>query len=163
MIKYERLQVDEFDAVVTGELTHMALHLEQMLSTIIISFFQVGRQMEFRRIVLDRDGLTFQQKIDIVRCFLPLLNDETLRNDLKALLNDVEEFKSWRNAVAHGRDDGSSKDPLCLVVSLVNRAGRERVVEITKELHEKMLASMGVVLDKLAEANLAVREDPGLA
>jgi hypothetical protein len=158
MIKYEKLSKIEFDAVVTGELTHMALHLEHTIGDMIISFFQVCRGTEFRRLILDRDGLTFQHKIEIVRCCLPLMEELAAKHDLKKLLNRVEEFKAWRNALAHGHDDGSTKKPLRLVVSMVNRGGRDKVVEITKESHEKMLDEMGAVLDKLIAAEKAVQE-----
>lgn len=72
-MEYKALNKEDFDAVVTGELTHYALWLEGELNNIISEYFITddGRRGEFERLLLQRDALTFQDKIEIVRGMLP--------------------------------------------------------------------------------------------
>jgi len=149
MIKYEELQLDEFDAVVTGELTHLAIHLEGELDNIIIDVFQVCKVQEFRKLILHREGLKFQDKIEIVRCCIPMLEKVVDPAELKKTLNEVEAFKAWRNALSHGHDVGSTSEPLKMRVEIINRAGKEKIVEITPESHQVMLDEIDVVLVRL--------------
>lgn len=158
MIKYEDLELDEFDAVVTGELMHLAIHFEGELDDIIIDTFQVCKTTEFRKLILHREGLKFQDKIEIVRCCIPMLEKIVSPLELKKTLNEIESFKAWRNALSHGRDVGSTADPLKLCVEIVNRAGKEKVVEITPESHQAMLDEMDVVLTRMKKMAEAINE-----
>ncbi|WP_316348915.1 hypothetical protein [Desulfuromonas acetoxidans] len=158
MIDYNKLDIEEFDAVVTGELTHLAIHFEYWLDEIIIDFFQVCKTKEFRKFVLDRDGLKFQDKIEIVRCCLPLLGEVGQTLELKSILNDIEKFKSWRNALAHGRDGGSESSPLKMSVEIINRAGKEKNIEITPQSHQKMLRDMEVLLEKIKKTSSVIEK-----
>ncbi len=55
---YEKLSKDDFDAVVTGEMTHYALWNEKWLDGLIAVYFisDLTKQSDFRRLILDRDG-----------------------------------------------------------------------------------------------------------
>ena len=68
-MKYEDLSKEEFDAIVTGELTHRSLRMEAEINELITDFFvkEKGKKDDFKRLLLFRDGLTFQGKIDIVK------------------------------------------------------------------------------------------------
>ena len=158
MIEYGKLGLEEFDAVVTGDLTHLAIQFEHYLNDIIIDVFQVCREKEFRKLILHREGLKFQDKIEILRCCIPILGEHAEKLELKKILNDVEVFKSWRNALAHGRDAGSTGEPLKLRVEVINRAGKEKVIEITPASHQVMLDEMDVLLLKLKKAAEIINE-----
>lgn len=147
MINYDTMGIEEFDAVVTGELTHYALHMEHHLEKCITQFFGVRRADDFFRIVLRRDGLTFQDKIEIVRAFEPLAPRAA---GLGKVLKEVEEFKALRNSAAHGRDDGSVQSPLKLVFGSVSRSGKEKLVEITPKSHRAFLLQADDLLERLA-------------
>jgi len=71
---YVTLSREEFDAVVTGELTHYSLWFEQAIVQIITTYFvrQNDRAENFERLVMWREGLTFQDKIEILRAMIPL-------------------------------------------------------------------------------------------
>ena len=100
---YKTLSREEFDAIVTGELTHYALWLEREMTEVIGSHF-MGRskkRVDFERLFLRRDGLTFQDKIDIVRAMLPMFRNQSASSDLKRLLMQVEEFKAFRLSLIH--------------------------------------------------------------
>jgi hypothetical protein len=158
-MNYEELGQEDFDAVVTGELTHYALCLEDELNDIITRYFcrTTEIQKDFRRLILFRDGLTSQDKIEIVRGMIPLFNlkDEQVAEP-KAILKRIEDFKSWRNAMAHGVDVTGDKFEGVLKVEVVNRAGKERVIEITPQSHrEKMEEAEGILKDiKKAKENI---------
>lgn len=150
-MNYEELGQEDFDAVVTGELTHYALWLENELNDIITDYFcrNTKIQKDFRRLILFRDGLTSQDKIEIVRGMIPLftLNDEKA-SEFKAILKKIEDFKSWRNAMAHGSDVTGENFKGVLKVEVVNRAGKERVIEISPQSHrEKMQEAENILND----------------
>jgi hypothetical protein len=151
---YDELDKEDFDAVVTGELTHYALWLEEEINGIICDYFSIpkSRIYDFRRLVLYRDGLTFQDKLEIVRGMLPLLGKAAEDADLKSMLKQVEDFKAWRNAMAHGLDIARNEDIAKLKIEIVTRSGKERVVEITPESHERMMDEVGSLLEKLQNA-----------
>jgi len=147
-MKLEELDLEEFDAVVTGELTHYALHLEDCLDKLVAAYFVSSeeRRSDFKRLMLHRDGLTFQHKIEIVRAMGPLFGETSSRVDLKSLLKRIEEFKAYRNALAHGRDDSSDSQPLTMRVEIVSRSGKPRTVEITPASHTTMCAETDELL-----------------
>jgi len=153
-MNYHELDKEDFDAVVTGELTHYSLWLEEEINGIICDYFRVpeSRIHDFKRLVLYRDGLTFQDKLEIVRGMLPFLGEVAEDTDLKSILKQVEDFKAWRNAMAHGRDVAREEDIANLRIEVVTRSGKERVVEITPESHQRMMDEVEALLEKLQRA-----------
>jgi hypothetical protein len=140
-----------FDALVTGELTHSAIALENELDGIISDYF-VGinqKAVDFTRLFLRRDGLTFQDKIEVVRGMLPLFQESIDLDDLKSHLNRVEEFKSWRNAMAHGRNIPVDEAELKLRIITVTRSGKEQIIEITPDSHRRRIEDMQVLRGEL--------------
>lgn len=140
-MNYRELSQEDFDAIVTGELTHLALALEDVANGIICEYFigMSDKEDAFRRLILYRDGLTFHDKLEIIRGMLPLFGEAAEECGLKQILNEVEKFKSWRNELAHGLDKTDPKEPLKLIVGVVSLSGKEKLVEITPESHEEML------------------------
>ncbi|HEY8911446.1 MAG TPA: hypothetical protein VIM51_14370 [Desulfosporosinus sp.] len=67
-MEYENLGQEDFDAIVTGELTHTSLQLEDELNGIITDYFieNNNKLNTFKSLLLYRDGLTFQDKMEIV-------------------------------------------------------------------------------------------------
>jgi len=153
-MKYNTLNKEEFDALVTGELTHYALWLEGEVNNIISDYFITDnrKRSEFERFLLHRDGLTFQDKIEIVRSMLPLFSVVAEELDLKSLLNEIEEFKSWRNALAHGLDVSPDDKAPLIRVEVVTRAGKVRVYEITPESHETTMKKTEDLLVRVQQA-----------
>jgi hypothetical protein len=152
-MKYKDLSHEDFDAIVTGELTHYALWFEGEIINIITDYFlgSSPKRSDFKRILLLRDGLTFQDKIEIVRAMIPLFDQNAITANLKLLLKQVEEFKSWRNALAHGADVSDNDTKAELKVEVVSRSGKEQVVHITPEFHEtKMAEAEKLLLDLTA-------------
>jgi len=158
---YTALNQEEFDAVVTGELTHLAIWLEGELDHVISGYFVENhyRRGDFQRLMLRRDGLTAQDKIEIVRGMLPLLGltEEDLAN-WKSLLKRIEDFKSWRNAMAHGVDVTPEPYAGELVIELVNRAGAEKQVRISTESHKEMVTRAEGLLEAVTGARVALFE-----
>lgn len=148
---YRSLTHEDFDAMVTGELTHYAIWLENVLIDVISDFFSVAeRRSDFERLLLRRDGLTFQDKIEIVRAMLPLLGNQAAADQLKSLLPKIEDFKAGRNAFAHGVDvTPAGVHPPTIHVEVVTRSGKEKVVEVTPESHAASLAHADVLLKEL--------------
>ncbi len=83
-MRYEDLDKEDFDAIVTGELTHYAIWMEDKINSLITDYFvsDKSKSKDFRRLFLYRDGLTFQDKLEIARGMIPLLGlndqDQTL-------------------------------------------------------------------------------------
>lgn len=153
-MNYDNLSHQDFDAVVTGEITHYALWFEEEVTGIIADYFlqTSPRKSDFQRLLLQRDGLTFQDKIEIVRAMCPLFGEKAVTVKLKAALKRIEDFKSWRNALAHGVDVSNDDDKPELKVEVVSRSGKEKVVHITAKAHEAKLAEAEALLDKLKAA-----------
>lgn len=137
------------------QLTHQAIWLEGELNDIITGYFCRTTEIQkyFGRLILFRDGLTAQDKIEIVRGMLPLfeISDEDKRV-LKSLLSRIVEFKSWRNAVVHGMDVTGGKFEDVLEIEVVNRAGRERLVKITPQSHREKLEEADTLLRDIRAA-----------
>jgi hypothetical protein len=159
-LNYDKLQKDEFDAVVTGELTHRAIWLEHEVIGIITDYFvsDAGRRDDFRRLTMLRDGLTFQDKLEIARGMIPLLEPKASEMSLGSLLKRVEDFKAYRNAFAHGVDVSGSDTSNHLRIELVSRSGKERVIEVTPASHREMIASADKLLEELQAARKSVGE-----
>lgn len=155
VVEYEKLSKEDFDALVTGELTHNAIWLEDELVEIISDyFFQIVTRADFQRLLLRRDGLSFQDKIEIVRALLPRFANQLAATELRPLLVSIEEFKSTRNAFAHGLDVTPSTVTGVLHVEIINRAGKERVVVVTPESHRKLLIEADSMLKNLQNLRL---------
>jgi hypothetical protein len=137
---YRNLNRDDFDAIVTGELTHQAVWLEGELETAIVNYFAVAKatRPDFRRLMLQRDGVTFQTKIDLVRSIISADEFESdYRNAWKSALSRIEELKRIRNAMAHGRDFGG--EGLEIKIGYVSRAGKDVEITIKPDSHTKLL------------------------
>ncbi len=163
-MEYKNLSKEDFDAIVTGELTHYALWLEDELNDIISDYFIANdtKRTDFKRFFLYRDGLNFQDKIEIMHGMLPLFGDVAKEVDLKSLLNQIEEFKSWRNALAHGVDVSSDNESPLIRVQVVTRSGKEKVVEITPESHESKIKETEELLVKIQNARNKLRPNKSL-
>jgi hypothetical protein len=149
---YSKFSKEDFDAMVTGELTHFALWFETVIVGIITVFLaQPNRREQFIRVLMRREGLTFQDKIEIARALL-LDFDSDVAVKLKPLLNRVEAFKATRNALAHGHDvspEGVSGPTMW--VGIVTRSGHEKRIEITPESHAQLMNGLDVLLSELQE------------
>ena len=159
-MKYEQLNHGDFDAIVTGELTHYALWLEDAINGIICEYF-IGsseREDDFRRLILYRDGLTFRDKLEIVHALIPVFGKTAERCNLKSLLNRIEEFKSWRNSLAHGWDRSDPDEPRKIVIEVVGHSGKEKRVEITPASHCEMMEQTAKLLEEVSEARRQLRE-----
>lgn len=158
--KYSKLSQEDFDAIVTGELTHYNMWLEDEIDGIICGYFieDVFKILDFRRLFLLRDGLTFQDKIEIVRGMLPSLESEIKTANLKNILKQVEDFKAWRNAMAHGRDCSDEEWAFKLKIETVSRSGKEKILEITPESHVQMLSDVDDLLERLRDVRLELQE-----
>jgi hypothetical protein len=158
---YAKLDAESFDAIVTGELVHQALHVEQVLVSIICDHFcREGVENDFRRLLLYRDGLSFQDKIEIVRALLPTLRPTDLASQLKTALQQAEELKSLRNAFAHGLDVvGIPGDDLEIKIEIVGRSGKEKRISVTPTSHcQTMLQAEELVAKLRFIAKNLVRE-----
>jgi len=153
-MEYRNLSKGDFDAVVTGEITHYALWLEEELNEIISDYFIMdsNKRSEFKTFLLYRDGLTFQDKIEIVRGMLPLFDVAPEELNLKSLLKEIEEFRSWRNALAHALDVSPDDNAPLIRVQVVTRSGKERIYEITPESHESAMKKAEDLLAQVQEA-----------
>ena len=158
-MKYEDLSHEDFDAIVTGELTHYALWLEDEIADMVVDYFLQSsrKKSDFKRLLLMRDGLTFQDKIDIVRAMIPLFGKNTTTIGLKLLLKHVEDFKSLRNALAHGVDVSDNDAKPELKVEVVSRSGKTKVVHITPKSHETKMAEVDKLLSDLISTRKALR------
>lgn len=156
---YRALTREDFDAMVTGELTHYAIWLENVLINIISDFFAINaRRNDFERLLLRRDGLTFQDKLEITRAMLPLFANRDVAERLKAILGKIEEFKSTRNAFAHGMDVTPVETASPSVhVEIVTRSGKEKVVEVTPESHTAVMAYAETLLEEIQAVREALR------
>jgi len=137
-MRFEDLDKEDFDAIVTGELTHYAIWMEDEINRLITDYFvsDKSKSKDFRRLLLYRDGLTFQDKLEIARGMIPLLglNDQD-QTQFRTILNAVEDFKSWRNAMAHGLDTTPGDCKGVIRIWIVSRSGKEKTIEITPESH----------------------------
>ena len=153
-MEYRNLGKEDFDAVVTGEITHYALWLEEELNGIISDYFITDskKHNEFKTFLLYRVGLTFQDKIEIVRGMLPLFDVAEEETDLKSLLKEIEEFKLWRNALAHGLDVSPDDNAPLIRVQVVTRSGKDRIYEITPESHKSAMKKAEDLLVRVQQA-----------
>jgi hypothetical protein len=158
---YTSLSQEEFDAVVTGELTHRAISIESELENVISGYFVENhhRRGDFQRLLLRRDGLSAQDKIEVVRAMLPLFGlTESQVVEWKSALKQAEEFKGWRNATSHGTDVTPQPYAGELVIEIVNRAGVEKQVSITPASHAALIERTDSLIDKLAAARVSLFE-----
>jgi hypothetical protein len=159
---YSKLTKDAFDAIVTGELTHLTISHEGEVNNIISDYFIgiSGRRSDFERLFLYRDGLTFQDKIEIIRAMFPLFGELTSSLELKKLINGVEEFKNYRNAMAHGLSVVDDKS-LTLKIEIVSRSGKPKIVTITPESHNKFYEKGALLFEKLKKVREEIIRNTG--
>ncbi len=150
-MNYRNLSKEDFDAIVTGELTHYSIWMENVLIDLISTqLSQPARRVDFERLLLRRDGLTFQDKIEIVRAMLAQFSNKLAAQKLKPLLTKIEEFKAYRNAFAHGTDVTPSNNPDGgIYIEIVARSGKEKVVLVTPESHETTMSEAEALLKEL--------------
>jgi hypothetical protein len=154
---YKTLLREDFDAVVTGELTHYAIWLEDEIVTILADHYaNDATRSDFVRLILRRDGLTFQSKIEITRATVPAFRDHLAAAKLPGLLKRVEEFKGYRNAFAHGLDQTPEDVKGEIHVGLVNRAGKETIRKVTPESHSAMMDATERLLVELRSVREAL-------
>jgi len=148
---YADLEKEDFDAIVTGEMTHYALWLEGEINGIISDHFKPanGRLQQFQIFILQREGLTFQDKLEIVHGLLPFFPNQTAAQALKPLLKKVEDFKAWRNALAHGTDATENDTGHEIKIEAVSRSGRYKAYRITPTSHAKKIGEAEKLLKKL--------------
>lgn len=152
-MNYRELSKEEFDAIVTGELAHQVIWFEGELIGIILDYFfgKSKKKVECEQLIFRRDGIGFQDKIEIVRGMFHLFSDQATVKRLELALKQIEILGRLRNAFAHGTDVGETeKDKLSLKVSLVSRSGKERIVQVTPESHTKYLSDLDGLLKELA-------------
>lgn len=162
-MSYEKLSREDFDAIVTGELTHLSIWLESQIMTIIADYFlgDSPKKETFSTLLLRRDGLTFQDKIDILRALEPLLGEVAKEVNLISILKRIEEFKSFRNSFAHGMD-ASEGESLTLVVETVGRSGRPKSITVTPQSHRDTVTETELLLEELKQARLRFATNPSL-
>ncbi len=150
-MNYRNLSKEDFDAIVTGELTHYSIWMENVLIDIISTqFSQPARRVDFERLLLRREGLTFQDKIEIVRAMLPQFSNKPAAGKLKPLLTKIEEFKAYRNAFAHGTDvTTSNNQDGGIYIEIIARSGKEKLVLVTPESHEITMSEAEALLKEL--------------
>jgi hypothetical protein len=138
---YEGFDVETFDAIVTGELVHQALQCEQELIRIIADHFcREGVESAFKRLLLYREGLSLQHKIEIVRAMLPMLHPAEPASELKLSLRKLEELTALRNAFAHGLGStDANREDLSIAVEIVTRSGTEKIITVTPITHCKAM------------------------
>ena len=148
-MNYSKLDREDFDAIVTGELTHYAIWLEDELNGIICDYFidDSDKTEDFKRLFLYRDGLTFQDKIDIVRAMIPLFGAKSETLNIKRVLTEVEKYKTWRNAMAHGLDVSDDKPRTTLRIQTFSRSGKGKELEITPKSHQAKMDEAGKLLE----------------
>ena len=157
-IRYQDLSHEDFDAVVTGELTHLALWHENELINIIASYFigDTNKSADFVRLLLRRDGLTVQDKLEIVRAMEPLFLGKVPPSEFRSVLKSVEDFKSERNTMAHGIDVTPSGTRGQIIVEVVSRSGKSKQITITPESHATQLAIGDKILEDLRKIGTAI-------
>ncbi|OFV79644.1 MAG: hypothetical protein A2Y78_01235 [Acidobacteria bacterium RBG_13_68_16] len=160
---YATLERDEFDAVVTGELTHYALWLEGGLDSLLCDYFlgETPRRADFLRLLLQREGLSFQDKLGIVRAMLPLFGEHAESVDLPDLLKRVDEFRMLRNALAHGRDVSEPGAGFQISIEVISRSGKEKIITITPESHAEKMRKLEELLEAVQNARKHLREKCG--
>jgi hypothetical protein len=137
---YRTMTREDFDAIVTGELTHQAVWLEIELETAIENCFAVPQaaRESFRRLMLKRDGMTFLNKIELVRSIVDEGQfEQSYKTAWKKAFTEIDEIRRIRNAMAHGQDIGGSG--LEIRIGYINRSGKEVEITVTPDNHVKLL------------------------
>lgn len=149
-MEYDLLSPEDFDAVITGEMAHYAIWFEHELIGIISDHFVIAKKRDdFERLLMLREGLSFQDKIDIVRAAIPLFVNSSAANQLRGLLNKIEQFKATRNALAHGVAAASATGSI--TVEVVKRDGKPKAITITAKTHKAAMADAEELLEELKE------------
>lgn len=155
---YKNMSKEDFDAIVTGELTHLSISIEDEINNIICDYFIIsGKRIDFKRLILYRDGLTFHDKLEIIHAMIPIFSKVSDVKQFKYLLREVEKFKSIRNAMAHGLDV-SNNDSNMLRVEIVSRSGKQKIIEITPVSHKRTYEHGEQLLDKIRKARMEIKK-----
>jgi hypothetical protein len=156
---YTNLSKNDFDAIVTGELTHFCLWMEEEINAFILDYFLKGssRKEHFKEVFFERECLTFQDKIDLIKATLNLYGTPEQRSTGKKMMKQVEDFKRVRNAFAHGKEHHNSKE-LKIQIVLLNRSGNKQTHEVTPESHSKFIDSAYSFLEELRKWNKEFKE-----
>ena len=112
-------------------------------------FCQPASRVDFERLLLRRDSLTFQDKVEIVRAMLPLFNNQAAAHKLKPLLIKVEDFKAHRNAFSHGMEVTPTNNTDGSCVEVFTRSGKEKLVSVAPESHENAMVEADALLNEL--------------
>jgi hypothetical protein len=91
----------------------------------------------------------------------PLLGELISKLELKKLINEVEDFKKYRNAMAHGLSVANDKT-LVLNIEIVSRSGKPKVITITPESHEKFYKKGELLLNKLKQVRKKILLEMGI-
>jgi len=141
-INYSTLSPQDFDAIVTGELIHLTLHLELEMNAFLIDYFLKGssRKDEFRIHFFYRECLTLQEKIDIIKAVLTRNSSTIDKTESNQIIKIVEELKSLRNTLAHGFSDPLKDDKdLKIQIELYSRSGKRKTIEISPQNHTQLM------------------------
>jgi len=91
---------------------------------------------------------------------LPLFGKVAEKVDLKGILKDIEEFKGWRNALAHGLAEDLTGHPEPVIrVGIISRSGKPKVVEITPDNHRKRMDKAEQLLKRISKARLELKNE----
>lgn len=106
-MKYVDLDRVDFDAIVSGELTHYALWFEEQLEFFILAYFIDDSRVvdDFSSTFIHAREFTMSRKIEFVRKLLRSRKFPRSDEFLSAI-SEVERIVALRNAMAHGRGVG---------------------------------------------------------
>jgi hypothetical protein len=150
---YRDLDRAEFDAIVTGELTHYALWFEEQLDFLITVYFINDPRVidRFSLIFLRSREFSTSRKMTLINSLLKGWADNRSKEFL-SVITEVEQIIAIRNAMAHGRDVGGTG--LDLLVAIQSHGGKTKNISITPDTHEEMLEVAERCLNKLKELKL---------
>lgn len=138
---YRKLDIEDFDAFVTGHYTHYAIWFDQTFTNFILRYFipKKGPHQEmFSDFFLTSTSFGTEKKIQLVRKIVKQTQTAKRQKDFDSLLQKLEIFRKDRNKLAHGLldDNNSSTDPLKISVYI---SQKDANLEITPEIFESQL------------------------
>lgn len=161
-MNYAELSKEDFDAIVTGELTHYAIWHESELEDFISQYFSNSKKKrtQFKQIFLRRDMLKTQDKIEVTKAILALMDLTPIEiAKWKSLLKRVDDFKTYRNTMAHGLDVTDDNYSGEIVIEVITRSNNIRHLKITPDSFKKILQEAESLLTDLKTAvNLAKKK-----
>jgi hypothetical protein len=150
-MKYQKLEREEFDAIVTGEMTHYALWFEDQLEALITLYFVDDPNVIelFEATFIRSRHFSLSQKLEFTKKLLRQWSDSKRSSEFKAVIEEVETLIAIRNTMAHGRDIGGTG--LELLIEIQSYGGKTKEISITPETHEAAMATAERCLTKLKE------------